>query len=445
MKTTCIRNFLLVVLAAIVVLAFFALKVQAANIYAQQPVYENEAGQRVLDVTYSNTGSLALRVFGRGGNVYVSTYNLLITTNCKGPDYYCVAYDTSNNELVILWVDTAGVLWRTPANRIQNESKGIFSGGVLNTVTSSVTGGSSSTGNYNSGNTTTTTTYSTGYNAGYSQGYNDGRNGNSYNATTYSSDYNYSSGYAAGYAAGYSQGSQMNYIDNDNNSDKVTKNGSYYRVTVDGETYEYRLSGDTLTYRGTEISDEVDELAFTDEYIIYFVGDEAYALEIGRKSSGDKILDNIEKVYYQSNGFLNYIRADGEKYYDNDVEDLIENYDDKDDDEYPYVRKSSDKYTYYKSSSRKYSYEYDEDIVMYNDNEVVDEDDEIIEDIKALAFSEGGYLYLLTEDGNLYQLKVGRDEAEKVDSNIDRMRVSSYIVTYVYDEDDDRIDIEDYE
>ncbi len=419
------------------------ISVEAENLYQQQPVYQNDSGQRVLDVTYNN-GSLALRVLGRGSNIYNATNNLLITTSCKGPDYYCIAYDQQNNELIILWVDTAGILWRTPANRVENVSKGIYSGQVLNSISSSSTGNSATNGSTSYNYNTTNNTYSQGYNAGYNKGYSDGVNSNSYNSTTYSSDYNYANGYTAGYSVGYSQGQNASGYNYNGYNDKVVKDGNYYKVTVDGKTYEYKLSRDILTYKNTEISDDVDAIAFTDEYIIYFIGDEAYAVELGRKSEGDQILDDVEKVTYQSNGMLDYIKADGEKLDADDIEDLIDD-DDDDDDDYPYVRKSSKKYTFYKSSSKKYVYTYDGDTVEY-DGDTVECDGHDIDDIETIAFSEDGYLYILTENGNMYQLKCGKDydEAKKVDSDIDRMKTSSYIVDYVYD-NNKKIDIEDYE
>jgi hypothetical protein len=402
-----IINVMLSTALVLMSMVFAAPNVQAANMYEQQPVYINASGQRVLDVTYN--GSTVLEVVAKNGNVYNVTNKFLVTSTCKGPDYVGVAYNSQLATLVILWVDQSGTLWRTPATYLQNTAQGQYTGGAINTVTSS---------NYNGSGSSSTSTTGYGYNPNY--GYN--QNGS------------YNSGY------GYNQnGGNSSYCPSNNNNKYdayVTVSGSTYKIYDGSKTYTYKLSKDELSYNGTEIADDVEAIAFTEEYVIYFTDDnEAWAVELGRKSKGDMILEDIEKVtYVAGSGLLDYIKADGKKYDEDDVEDLIDDSDDKDSD-YPYVKKSSKKYTFYKASSKKYTYEYDGDAVEYDDKKLCD-------DVEEIAFSEDGYLYMLTEDGDLYNCKVGSTTAKKVDSDIDRISSSKYIVKYVYDEDNNKINVE---
>ena len=380
--------------------------------YSLQPPYINESGQRVLPVT-DDSGRTVVTVYARGSNVYNGTYGFWVASNCKGPEYVCLRSGTDGCPIVIMWVDTSNTLWRTPYNVYSPTVKQYnYSGGVLNTI--------GNVGYYNTQSTTTQTT------------------------TTYP-QYQQQTQYPTYQQSQYPTYQQTyptydNYNRYETSYDVyVTNSGNNYKYHDGSKTYSYTYKKDTLEYGSYEISDEAQAIGFIEDYICYADDDNSlYAVEIGKKSHGEKILEDITRIQYESGtNLISYVRADGKKYDADDLRDLIDDDDDDDDDDYPEVKKSSNKYTYYKSSSKKYVY-------TYKNGEVEYKDDEVLDDVSAIAFSEGGYLYMLTEDDDLYQIKVGSTSSpKKVDSDIDRIKSNNYIVKYVYDNDDNKIDVED--
>ncbi|MBR3133001.1 MAG: hypothetical protein IKG42_02855, partial [Clostridia bacterium] len=114
--------------------------------------------------------------------------------------------------------------------------------------------------------------------------------------------------------------------------------------------------------------------------------------------------------------------------------------DDDDDDDYPYCKKSGHKYTFYKSKSSKYVYTFEDGSLEYKDDEIEDE-------VDTIGFSNAGYIYILTSDGDLYHQKVGRtDSPTWIDGDIEYMSVNSdYMVTKIVDDDGHTYKAKDYE
>lgn len=364
---------------------------------AEASVYNNTSGQRQIDVT--NGSYTMLTLVGRGGNVYDVTHQRLITSSCKGVDYFTVATGTDNS-LIIMWVDSQGYLWRTPAIVYQPICKGAWSGSALNTVTQGVQA-------------------SVQQNINYQQSYP-----------------NYQPYY-------YQQ--QVYNQQNQNTSNYQSDDKGYYKLSSD-DLYWYSSNGSNKT----KLVSNVDEMAkIDDDYIIYRKDDNLYYIEYGEKNKGEFLMDEVDDIKKSSSDKLRYvITEDDEEYDEDDIRDLIDDDDDDDDDDdrdYPYVRKSGSKYTLYKSSSRKYRYEIDDDEVTYDDDVIYRADDHDDDDVDCIAFTSK-YVYIFTDSGDLYQAKLGEDEeAELVEENIEKFYESGHIFKYLKDEDGDKQYPRDYE
>ncbi|MBR3133002.1 MAG: hypothetical protein IKG42_02860 [Clostridia bacterium] len=249
----------------------------AGQIYQLQDPINNSDGQRELVVKDVN-GNTALKVLGKDHNVYNSTIGKLYTDNCKGPDYFGVAYNQNLNQLQILWVDTSDMLWLSSASEYKPLIQGIYSGGPINSVeiqtleTQDVMIQPTQPNNQNNGQ-------------------------NTYNGT--------------------------NTL---NNSGKISTGTFTY--TYDRINYKYKLN-----YKGelqfvtnvstTVISEDVVAFGFAGKYVVYLNDDqEMYAVELARLSKGTMILDDVDGIDFSSAGtnVIANVYADRETYSAEDIE-----------------------------------------------------------------------------------------------------------------------------
>ena len=375
------------ILLSIIMVLLLCTFVYAGNFIMN--VFNNSSGQRVFQTT-------GLTIYARGNNIWNATYGWGIY-DCKGPDYVTIAQ--SNGQLSILYVNTSGKYRRTWASQnyvtdvMVNGVPKTWNGEVLNTVTGAY---QQSTQQYTQPNYNTPNyQYNNGgYN--YNYGYNDG-----YNYGYYDYGYNYNYDYYDDYYYDRNRSKYDVYVE---------KSGKTWKYHDGSKTYTYTLKSGQLDYGNYEIADDVDAIGFIEDYLLYIVDDdEIWATKVGKKNEGEQIGDGFEKITYESGtNLIDYMKVDGKKYDADDLEDVIKDndfyyYDDRDRDRsssYPYVKYSSGKYTYYKSSSNKYVYEFDGDTLKYKG-------DVIHDNVRQIGFSNGGYLYILDYDDQLYYVKVG--------------------------------------
>lgn len=283
--------FILMILAVLISMMGSTTTVLAnTEMYQLQWAHEDATGRRYLDVIYTNTdqtalagldkysdayvSKLAIRVCGNGGNVYDVTNKCLVTKKCKGKEWFGIGYTKEKHTFHIIWIDDNDIAKMKYINDSQIYVLGAYRGEPLNALQSA--------------NTVNTNT------------------------------------------AGMTIPSEQTVVQNPIPSTTIKTSGDFI-YHYDGETYKYTLKKGVLSFTSgtatTEISRDVDvvTVAFVDKYVLYFTDDnEMYALELGKRSSGTLILEDVENIYYKDgSNVISSVIDDGENISDEDLRSQI--------------------------------------------------------------------------------------------------------------------------
>lgn len=231
------------------------------------------------------------------------------------------------------------------------------------------------------------------------------------NTSSYSNDYNYNYNYD-------------DYYYDDYYTSKVKKSGSTYTYYVSSSKYhKYSMSGSTLYYKGSNsssksvsIATSVDEITFTDGYIVYSqTNGDVYALPIGNTSNNSKIKIGTKFSYfdeeddYWSYGYYNTSRkliSFDEKLDIDTYSNRNNRYYDYDDYDF-YVEKSGSTYSYYpSSSSRYYKYQLSGSTLYYKGTNSSSKSVSIATSVDEIVFTEDYIVYALTT-GKVYKIEIG--------------------------------------
>lgn len=427
-------------LMAIVMMLASIFSVTSVSVYADTQCYlsptTNASGQYELTITYNGA---TIQYYLKGNNVYNRTYNNLIS-DCKGVQYVCVK--TSNGVPYVKYVGTDGYYKARVYNQaysvdmLDTNGNRIYSNGAVLNDLMGVPSYQQQTTNYPTQQTYPSGTY-------YPNGtYNPYGNGG-YN-------YNNTNGY---YNESYDRDDVV--VDRDGND--VKDDNSYNK-----EKYIYELDGKKLYYKGYyyqgrkndnssyTISSSVDDFGFVDGYVVYATKSGStyyvYATEIGSRSKGDKLdIKNYKSMEKKRNSdLIDYIKVKNGKLYDGNIIDIIDDdYDDDDDDEDIEVTKSGSTYTV-EYDGDDYKYKVDDGKVKVDGN-YAEYDDEKITNMSDIAWSEGGYCYILTDDNVLLQAEIGDEDFDKVEEHVKSLKKSHYIVSEYKNNDGDTEDIDDFE
>ena len=239
---------------------------------------------------------------------------------------------------------------------------------------------------------------------------------NSSSTYTYNDSYNYRNydyddyyGYYDGYYDGYYSES------------KVTKSGSLYMYYQTSSKYhKYQLSGSTLYYKGTNstsksvsLATSVDEITFTDGYVVYATtSGTVYAIKIGQTSSNSKVQIGTKFSYfdeeddYWSYGYYNTSRnlIEFDEKLDLDTRNSRYGYDDYD----FYVEKTGSTYYYYTgSNSNKYhKYQLSGSTLYYKGTNSTSKSVSLATSVDEITFTEDYVVYALSS-GKVYKVEIG--------------------------------------